>query len=223
MKDTKKILGFCVLISFLSMPLAFFVGNQRFSFQSEFIGQETAEVGELVRFLAEGELVKWECLPHTSDSESYGDHNENFVVSFRKPGTYTVVAAIYNEGKLDIHTQEVKVGGIVVDPIKPIGIDAELVSKVAEWVQKYKVDPVICQQLSANFTKVAVEIQEKKVSSPGQIITRTAELNSDLKLNEGLMAELQAYLTSQADAGNLMTAEQHLVVWNSIAAGLNAN
>ena len=63
-------------------------------------------------------------------------------------------------------------------------------------------------------------IQDEELITPGQIINKTASLNSDLKLSEGLMSQLQAYLTSQSDMGTLKTVQQHVVVWNSIAKGL---
>lgn len=231
-ENTRSLLGLCVLLAFLSMPVAFFAGPmvmdpepEFVGFRAEFVGQETAEVGELVRFLAEGEIVRWECLPQTSDSESYGPHNENYVVSFRQSGTYTVIAAIYNEGELTIHTQPVTVEGITpvdppVDPAVPLTLDKALVSKVEGWVIEYAVDSEMCNTLASNFSQVAEEIRQAEVQTPGEIIRRTAELNADLTLNEGLMAELQAYLTSQSDVGNLKTPDQHLVVWNSIAKGL---
>jgi hypothetical protein len=231
--NSKALLGFCITLAFVSMPIAFLLNPQLqpadnapfVGYRAEFIGQDVAEVGELVRFLAEGEIVRWECLPKTSDSESYGEHNENYVVSFRKPGTYTVIAAIYVEGELTIHTQDVTVEGPPEPPPPPVvvpdpEIEAKVVDKVKSWVAKYQVEKELCLALAANFDAVAREIKAKDLITPGQIINRTAELNSDLTLNEGLMAELQAYLTSQADVGNLVTAEEHLVVWNSISKGL---
>ena len=232
MKDSKTIIGFCVLMAFLSMPLALLINpmvsyDQFTGYEAEFIGQETAQVGELCRFLAEGEIVRWECLPHTSDSESYGAHNENYVVSFRTPGVYTVIAAIYKDGELTIHTQPVTVDGVTpVDPIDPtnptdpVKVDGELVGKVVGWVKKYNVEPKVCIALASNFSQVASEIAAGKLTTTGAIISRTAEMNQDLTLNENLMGELQAYLTSQADLGNLKSPEQHLVAWNSIAKGL---
>ena len=235
--NTKSLLGLCVTLAFMSMPIAFFVkpvlmkAEPHFiGYQAEFIGQDSAEVGELVRFLAEGDIVRWECLPKTSDSESFGPNNENYVVSFRKAGIYTVIAAIYVEGELTIHTQAVTVEGpppiIVVDPVDPVDpitpveIDIDLSRKVVSWVNKYSVDREQCLSLANNFDAVAAKIRSGELLTPGQIITATANLNSDLKLSEGLMAEMQAYLTSQADVGNLKTPREHLVVWNSIAKGL---
>lgn len=234
--DSKALLGICITLAFVSMPIAFLLNPMSqespepvfIGYTAEVVGQDTAEVGELVRFLAEGELVKWDCLPNTLDSDSYGEHNENYVVSFRKSGVYTVVTAIYVEGELTIHTQAVSVEGppLPVEPVDPIvpvltpKVDVELVNRVKSWITKYQVEQSLCLTLSRNFSSVADDISSGVLVTPGQIITRTAELNSDLKLNEGLMAELQAYLTSQSDMGTLTTIEQHLVVWNSIAKGL---
>lgn len=237
--STKSLLGFCVMLAFVAMPLALVLNpvlnksseHEFIGYKAEFIGQDVAEVGELVRFLAEGEIVRWECLPKTPDSESYGGSNENYVVSFRSPGVYTVIAAIYTEGELEIHTQAVTVEGppapvvVVPDPDIPVvvitpALNEELVGKVEGWARKYKVKKDVCFSLSSNFTEVVNMIEADELVTPGQIINKTASLNSDLKLSEGLMAELQAYLTSQSDIGALKTVDQHIVVWNSIAKGL---
>ena len=232
----KSLLGLCVMFAFLAMPLALLLNpvlnksseHQFIGYDAEFIGQDVAEVGELIRFLAEGDIVRWECLPQTSDSESYGENNENFVISFRSPGVYTVIAAIGTVDDLEIHTQTVTVEGppepVVAVPEIIIEIAAELneelVGKVEGWARKYKVDKNICLSLSSNFKIVVSLIQSQELITPGQIINKTATLNSDLKLSDGLMAELQAYLTSQSDIGALKTVDQHIIVWNSIAKGL---
>lgn len=231
--NSKALLGFCITLAFISMPVAFLLNPtmnepepEFVGYKAEFVGQEVAEVGELVRFLAEGELVRWECLPKTSDSDSYGTNNENYVVSFRSPGIYTVIAAIYVQNELSIHSQAVTVEGapvIVPDPIVPVPsptVDVGLVNRVKTWVVKYQVPRDQSLSLARNFEAVQALISDGSLTTPGQIITKTAELNSDLKLNEGLMAELQAYLTSQSDVGNLTTAKDHILVWSSIAKGL---
>ncbi len=234
--SSKSIFGFIIMLAFISMPLALVLkpvmdskGTDFRGFHSEVVGQDTAEVGELVRFLADGEIVKWQCLPETIDSESYGEFNENYVISFREAGFYTVVAAIYSAGELEIFTQEIAVEGpvvvvvspIVVDPVViPIRIDEELVDRVAGWAKKYKVRKSTSLSLAENFEAVLFDIAAGELLTPGQIIAATADLNSELKLNENLMAEMQAYLTSQADMGSLRTVDQHVVVWRSIARGL---
>lgn len=224
--NTKALLGFCVTLAFLSMPIVFLLNPLLqtipfTSYETEFIGQEVAEVGELCKFMAEGEKIEWECLPYTDDSESFGKNNENYVVSFRKPGTYTIIAAIYSNGELTIHTQPVIVEGIVekiiVDPPNPPILNAQLISKVEGWVKKYQVNSEMCKILASNFNQVAAR---KDLETPSQIIAATAKLNMNLELNEDLMAELQAYLTAQSDLGNLRTPEQHRIVWQSIAKGL---
>lgn len=222
----KQLLGICVLMAFLSMPIVFLASTPNsLGGDAAFVGQEKAEVGELCRFLAEGEIVRWECLPPTADSESYGAQNENYVVSFRAPGVYTVIAAVYKDSELTIHTQPVSVagGGVVVDPTVPVAteINQELSAKVVGWVTKYSVPKDTCIKLASNFNQVARMIQSGQLKTADEIISKTAELNATLTLDENLMAELQAYLTAQSDVGNLKTPEQHAVAWNSIAKGLS--
>jgi len=234
--NTKALLGFAIMASFITMPIALLLNPMLetteptfVGYKAEFIGQDVAEVGELVRFLAEGDIVRWECLPQTTDSESYGDANENYVVSFRKPGVYSIIAAIYVDGDLSIHTQPVTVEGppVIIPPVVPVEpevvlpkIDVALAGKVEGWCRKYKVDSETCVLLASNFSQVAELAEKGDLVTPGQIISKTAEMNADLTLDENLMAELQAYLTSQSDLGNLKTAAQHVISWNSIAKGL---
>lgn len=230
---SKLLLGFAITAAFISVPVAMVWNPLNVSERdsigsySEVVGQDVAEVGELVRFLAEGEIVKWQCLPDTPDSESYGEFNENYVVSFRQAGVYTVVTAIYNAGELEIFTQEVTIEGpalpIVVDPVViviPQRIDESLVDRVEGWATKYRVQKSTCLQLAENFESVVADIQVGLLLTPGQIILETADLNSGLKLSRNLMAELQGYINSQADIGELRTLEQHIGVWLSIAKGL---
>ena len=222
----QKSIGFCVLMAFLSMPVVFLASTpSSLSSDAAFVGQDKAEVGELCRFLAEGEIVRWECLPPTADSESYGQFNENYVVSFRVPGNYTVIAAVYKANELTIHTQPVSVaGGVVhVDPTIPVAteINQELSAKVVGWVTKYSVPKETCTKLASNFSQVARLTQEGHLKTAEEVISKTVELNKSVEVNEDLMAELQAYLTSQSDVGNLKTPEQHAIAWNSIAKGLS--
>lgn len=223
----QKLIGICVMLCFLTLPAVVIIApmlkSQPLALNSLVIGQDTAEVGELCRFLSEGEIVRWDCLPKTKDSESYGSHNENYVVSFRKPGTYTIIAAVYIEGDLEIHTQEVVVGGStqIIDPLPPPGPVNELSQRVAGWVQRYQVDRDSCLSLARNFSQVASMIQSGQLTTVEEIIIETANLNRSVNPDENLMAEIQAYLTSQSDAGLLSTPDQHMLVWQSIATGLS--
>ena len=194
-------------------------------------GASTAVIGELVRLSVDGEKVKWTCLPPVNDLETYGAFNEKCVVSFRQNGEYTVVAAVVKDDTLTLESHRIAVGGAVFvpDPSNPtvpppgtVALDSSLSGKVVTWCRESKVDKAKAAKLALNFQQVVSEIQTGSVRTTGEIIGRTANLNSgaDLAGFDSVMARVQAELTSRADAGSLVTPEQHASVWASIAAGL---
>lgn len=196
-------------------------------------GTNTAVIGELVRLNVDGEKVKWTCLPPVKDLETYGTYNEKCVVSFRANGEYTVVAAVVKDDVLSLETHKIAVGGIafVPDPTNPtvptpgaVTLDSDLANQVRSWCIEYKADKAQAVKLANNFQQVGSEIQAGSVKTTGEIIGRTANLNSAISLSgfDGVMAKIQAYLTQQADSGQLVTPEQHTKVWLSIASGLNS-
>lgn len=197
---------------------------------SSIAGPSEAAIGELVRLQVKGEQVKWQVLPPVSDVETYGEANEKCVISFRRNGEYTVVAAVLSGGKLSLQTIKIVVGGFVAPPgpgpgpgpTPTIKVDTDLSAKVRQWAVEAKVDKVSAGKLSGSFSQVANEVQAGDLTTTGEIISRTASLNQSLTLKgfDGVMAKIQAYLTQQADSGALTTPEQHVVVWYSIAQGL---
>ena len=194
-------------------------------------GPSQVAVGELVRLQVKGEQVKWQCLPPIPDLETYGVANEKCVASFRRPGEYTIIAAVLSDNIVSLETIQISVGGIAPPgPIvpgpnqPPVGpsVDTELAAKVRQWAFESRVDKQLASKLANNFSSVASEITAGSISTTGEIINRTAALNQslDLKGFDGVMAKIQAYLTQQADAGVLSTPQQHVTVWFSIASGL---
>ncbi len=198
---------------------------------SAIAGPSEAQVGELVRLQVKGDQVKWQVLPAIPDIETYGAANEKAVISFRRPGEYTVIAAVLSDKTVTLETIKIVVGGFTPTPgpgpgpdNPPIGprVDAELSGKVKQWASESRVDKQLSIKLAANFNQVASEISNGSLKTTGEIINRTAALNQslDLKGFDGVMAKIQAYLTQQADSGVLSTPEQHVTVWFSIASGL---
>jgi hypothetical protein len=196
-------------------------------------GVNTAVVGELVRLTVDGEKVKWTCLPPVNDLETYGASNEKCVVSFRQNGEYTVVAAVVKDSELSLETHKIAVGGVAFtpNPTNPtvptpgaVTLDSDLVNRVRSWCIEYKVEKAQAAKLASNFQQVAGEIQVGSIKTTGEIIGKTANLNSAISLSgfDGVLARIQSYLTQQADSGQLVTPEQHAKVWFSIASGLNS-
>lgn len=203
---------------------------------TDIIGPQSARVGELVRLSVDADSVEWKSLPENPNVQVYGDRNENMVVSFETPGMYTVIAGIVKNGDLKVSILQINVGGVPqvtapapVQPVQP-GVQpapaptAGLAANVTQWCTAGGVDKAVAKQMASNFSTVAKEISLAQLKDAEAIIARTAQLNSTLTLDgyETVMGQLQAHLTSQADAGNLSTPQQHTVVWEQIAAGLNA-
>jgi len=199
------------------------------------IGPDAVEIGELARMETAGEKVKWDCIPQIADGQTYGENGTKYVASFRKPGVYTVIAAVYLQEEVHILQLEITVEGppepVVVVPPTPPGpepdpfpiniVDPVLVEQVATWCKGTSKRKV--KEVAQVFVTVSSEIASGRLSTTGEIINRTAILNKEINLvgMNNLMTRIQTYLTMQADSGSLVTLQDHLTVWKSIAQGLN--
>lgn len=198
------------------------------------IGPDSVVVGELARLEVAGEKVKWGCIPCTLDGQAYGENDSKFVCSFREPGVYNIIAAVYINETVDILQLPIT----VVAPTPPpeptppptpdpppgppiVIIDADLVADVAGWCQGANKNRV--REVAKVFVVVSDEIRRGVITTTGEIVNRTAVLNQRINLTglNNLMSKLQTYLTTQADSGKLTTMQDHLTIWTSIAQGLN--
>jgi len=193
------------------------------------IGQGEALVGELVRLEALGELVDWSCLPLTEDLQEYGENDQKCVVSFRNPGTYNVIAAVYKDGVVSVlHLSIIVVGPVVPVPDIPIpditvDIDQKLIDTVAKWCVDSRANKSNVEDLATVFQMVALEIQSGELTTTTGIIARTAELNQEIDLTGlgNVLSKIQKYIIEKSDIGELEDIASHLTVWMSIAEGLN--
>jgi len=198
------------------------------------IGPDSVVVGELARLEVAGDKVKWDCIPSILDGQAYGENGSKFVCSFREPGIYNIIAAVYINEEVQILQLPITVEGppepIVPDPPPtpptPPGppiviIDSDLVADVASWCQGSNKNRV--REVAKVFVVVADEIKRGALTTTGEIVNRTAVLNQRINLSglNNLMSKLQTYLTTQADSGSLTTMQDHLTIWISIAQGLN--
>lgn len=240
----KKLLTF---LPFLAIVLAFTFFAMKdtdkpevFLAESAIVGQDHAEVGELVRFKANGKDVEWQVLPETEDFQVFGEANQSMVVSFRKPGDYTIVAAVLNDSGLEIETIHLKVAGdttspqtpivVVVPPKQPdvapvpsVPLDRNITNRVNEWAKEAKLPNGLALALAAQLNDVAQEIEQGKLVTTQGIITRTTTKIQALELKPylTLINNIQDLLASESDGGRLITPEDHAYVWRSMAAGLN--
>lgn len=187
-------------------------------------------VGEMVRLVAEGKLVKWQCFPCNPDCEVYGEKGEKCAISFRKTGQYLLVFAVYNRGDLEIRHVDivVKAPEIVVpdppDPDDPVVAPQPLTQNVVVWCNETSADKVVCALLGKHFALVTQEIKRGELTTPDEVISRTAELNSSLDLAsaEAVLAKIQAYLINASDTGSLNSMNNHALVWAAISEGFKA-
>jgi len=190
-------------------------------------GPREVVVGEMVRLTAEGKLVKWQCFPMNPDCQVFGEKGEQFAISFRKPGEYLIVFAVYNRGELEIRHFDIVVTGKKPDPDEPedpedpIVTSQPLTQDVLLWCTDAEVDKELAVSLSKNFSKVYQEIEAGELTSPDEVITRTAELNSSLDLSsaEEVLGKIQAYLINASDIGSLGSMDSHALVWAAISEG----
>lgn len=199
------------------------------------LGQSQAEVGELVRLHVEGDDVEWTCLPESEDYEKYGKNEQNMVISFRKKGDYTIIAAILDGKAVKISKLKISVGRVVnnTDPDVPVDVDVpdteveidqEIARLVAEWCESSNANKGTAAQMGDNFDAIAKEIEDGELTTTNDIIVATAEANNELSLDsfEVVMAEVQSLLTQMADSGKMSTPSAHAKVWRSIAVGLHS-
>lgn len=184
-------------------------------------------VGEMVRLVAEGKLVKWRCFPSNPDCEVYGEKGEKYAISFREPGQFLIIFAVYYRGNLEIKHVDivVKAPDVVIpdppDPDDPVIVPQPLTQNVLVWCNETNTDKVVCALLSKHFGLVAQEIKRGELTTPDEVISRTAELNSSLDLAsaEAVLAKIQAYLINASDTGSLNSMSSHALVWAAISEG----
>ena len=194
-------------------------------------GSQKVKVGQLARLAvtkSAGKTFKWVVIPEGVDFEVY-NNGQNVIFSSGVPGSFTFVVACANGNEVDIKIVVIIVGeGEVVNPINPPGPPVVgLAGKVAEWTSLV-ISPAKkteAGKLSASFAAVQIEIQSGKLTTPEEIIaaTKTANqgaLGASLAAWIPCLEKLQTEMRTQAEAGLLVTPEQHAKMWGEIAAGL---
>ncbi len=189
-------------------------------------GPGQVEVGELARLSVEGERVDWDCVPKIVDGQEYGENNQNYVASFRTPGIYTVIAAVYANDTVEVLSFPIQVEGGEVVVVVPDEIDDRydetLVENVLSWCNTSGPNKDRVMSVATVFGVVAIQIQDGELRNSAEIIARTATLNEKVNTNglEPLLISIQTELISRSDLGLLETPAQHVRVWKSIAEGL---
>lgn len=201
--------------------------------------QELGDVGELIRFdvsESTAESFKWLLVPESVDFEVY-DEGKRAVFSAREPGEYMFVVACAYKGTVDVTTHVVTIEGPEPQPepepddeypvVPEPAAGASLVEWVPYWCSQAKRPKDETIRLAASFESVAATISAGVNTTPQEIIQATGKANRQA-LGESLqewmpvLQNLQAEFKTRADAGTLVTAEQHAETWREVAESLRA-
>lgn len=236
MSKYKNLAMTALLLLVAAAPIAFSIYSEEEQVSpivadTRLVGNTEAVVGELLRLKAVGEQVKWTIMPLCEDCQSFGENQNNLVVSFRNRGTYTIIAAIIDNSDLYIETLEVRVGPSTpgrppVAPTRPSvtvdDYDQGIADKVSRWTESAGVPARISSELADVFDDVASDIEEGNLVTSSGIVRRTAQRAETLDLGDysTVLTKIQGLLTDLADSGDLQTPMDHAGVWKSIAKGL---
>ena len=186
-------------------------------------GPTEVEVGELLTLDLIGDKPCWKI-----DTQDRYDVSPNRVVlSYRVPGTYTIIAAALSDDNPAIVEHTITVRGppvpeptpepVVVVPPTPEPSPSprpELAQLVVIWCNKYNAPAEKCKPLGQNFIMAA-----NGADSIQDLIDRVAKANrsTDQKGCEEVLAEIQQYLLVNLKGKDFAT---HRQAFDDIGTGL---
>jgi hypothetical protein len=191
-----------------------------------------AALGELVRFdvsESSAESFKWILVPGSGDFEVY-DNGRRAVFSAREAGEYMFIVACAYEGTIDVVTHTVLVGD---PPPKPgdypranqPSAGAAFSAWVSYWCSLTIRSEEEARKLADSFDGIAATISAGVNTTPAEIIKATGEANrqalgDSLESWKPVLLSLQNEFKIRANAGTLVSAEQHTATWREVAIGL---
>lgn len=186
------------------------------------IAQETAEVGQLVRLSVEAAAddYMWIVVPESEDFEIYAE-GQKAIFSARKPGSYLFIAAYCQNNKVSLLRHILVVKG-PPKPVTPPGPNASILELIPYWAHQYKIPEATTTTLANNFSSTAAKAAAGEYESVQDLIDATAALNKNTDARQ-LLDAITGYVVKKAQAGELETMEQHIMLWNRIAAALSGN
>ena len=180
----------------------------------------TARVGELVRFDVSASVAdsfEWLVVPPSQDFEVYAE-GRKAVFSARMEGEYQFIVACAKDGTVDV-VQHV----IVVRGPPPMPTDDSLADWIPFWAFTMNLPADGAKDLAQSFEDVAARSEE--LAEPQDWIKATAEANraalgEKLPIWKPILTKIGEVLLKKAQNGELVTPEQHKVLWLEIASGL---
>jgi hypothetical protein len=196
-------------------------------------GPKEIKIGQLARFdvtKSAGKTFRWLVLPATKDFEIY-DNGRKAVFTSGTPGEYTIIISCANDNEMDLKYVTIKVVGDVAPPPGPpgpvppnpggfIGKVVELATPITSANKKTE-----AAALAAGFDLTVSQIAAGSLTTADQIIeaqktaNRTA-LGNNITNWVPFLTALQGEMKTQAQAGLLVTADQHAALWKQISEGL---
>jgi len=198
-------------------------------------GPKEIKIGQLARLdvtKSAGKTFKWQILPSGVDFEVYDD-GRKVIFSSGIPGDYTFIVACANDNDVDIKVLTIKVlpndGSPIPGPVPPVPPSpvAGLKGQVIVWagVVNSPNKKAEAAKLATSFLAIQASIKGGQLVTIEQIIEATKvanreSLGNSLQVWVPFLEQLQKYLQTQAEAGLLVTPEQHAQVWGEISEGL---
>jgi hypothetical protein len=196
-------------------------------------GPDTIKVGELGRLTTEkskGRTFKWSVLPGEGiDFEVYND-GRKVVFSSNTPGEYIFIVACAFENDVDIamHKVVIEAGEATIKPppVPPtVGQVAKFIELIGLVQSSNKQEEA--KKLADAFQSVVHRINAGELTDADLILEATATANNEAIGNNivkwiPFLDSLKLELERQADAGLLVTKDQHVAVWKDIIEALLA-
>lgn len=195
----------------------------------EIVAPDKVKAGDLVILAADGDAdsFSWQVIPAT-DNFLQIDDGRRAVFSSGSPGKFMFVLAVAKDGKVEVKTHTIQVGGGVPAPTPtPQPTDA-LSMKIAAWCEAVdsptKRDDAL--KLSQSFISVAATISSGAIKTPQEILEVTKTANRVALGDAGVQAwapfleSLRAELNALGKAGKLDDADAHAELWRAIGEGL---
>jgi len=182
----------------------------------EVVGQDEAEIGELVRFVVQGdvETISWRIIPGTQDFDHAQDGRRAFF-SARTGGDYVFIVAAAKGGEVYLDVKTLTVKG---EPAPISGLKA----KVGQWLTGVRVeDPKVkLRAMAGVFRKLGEgDIDVDKILE-ATALANSAVLGDSLKAWIPFLDKLGTELDQLAADGELETDEQYRTVWIDLAKAL---
>lgn len=198
----------------------------------------TAKCGQLVRFdlsKSSGSMFAWKVIPTSTNFEVY-ESGRKAVFSAEASGDYTFIVAAALNGTVDVKTHTVKVGTVTPPPTPPqppppppVTPTSTVAAKITAWADAVTTPTKKAEslKLATSFDTVSAMIVAKSLTTPEDIIAKTAELNrsamgTSLPAWVPFLTNLQTEMKTRAEAGTLTTVEQHSQLWREIANALKS-